>query len=111
MHLTLFRLQSLNVRHDTDETQCIIPFIEEAMHLGLPTDVEALLIIETDGTDEGTVAREIEAAGRICEANGARSVKVARDDAERSDLWNSRRSLSPSLARMRRPQSSKNTTC
>jgi glycolate oxidase len=79
--------------------QTAIECIEEAMNLGLPTDVEALLLIETDGTDEQTVAREIEAAGRICKANGARSVKVARDDAERNDLWNSRRSLSPSLAR------------
>jgi len=80
--------------------QTAIECIEEAMHLGLPTDVEALLIIETDGTDEQTVAREIEAAGRICKANGARAVTVARDDAERNGLWNSRRSLSPSLARI-----------
>jgi len=79
--------------------QTAIECIEEAMHLGLPTDVEALMIIETDGTDEGSVGREIEAAGRICIASGARSVKVARDDAERNRLWNSRRSLSPSLAR------------
>ena len=79
--------------------QTAIECIEDSMHLGLPTDVEALLIIETDGTDEQTVIREIEAAGRICKANGARSVKVARDAAERNELWNSRRSLSPSLAR------------
>jgi glycolate oxidase len=79
--------------------QTAIECIEEAMHLGLPADVEALLIIETDGMDEQTVTREIEAAGRICKANGARLVKVAQDESERNDLWNSRRSLSPSLAR------------
>jgi glycolate oxidase len=79
--------------------QTAITCIEDAMHLGLPTDVEASLIIEMDGTDEQTVVREIEAAGRICKENGARSVKVALDEAERSGLWKARRSISPSLAR------------
>jgi glycolate oxidase len=79
--------------------QTAIACIEEAMHLGLPTDVEATLLIETDGSDEQTVLREVEAAGRICTDNGARSVKVAYDEAERSSLWKARRSISPSLAR------------
>jgi glycolate oxidase len=73
--------------------------IEEAMHLGLMTDVEASLIIETDGSDEPTVMREAEAAGRICRERGARSVKVAQNEAERAGLWKARRSISPSLAR------------
>ncbi len=79
--------------------QTAISCIEEAMHLGLPTDVEATLIIETDGSDEQTVIREIEAAGEICTDNGARSVKVAKTEAERAGLWKARRSISPSLAR------------
>jgi glycolate oxidase len=79
--------------------QTAIACIEEAMHLGLPTDVEASLIIETDGSDEQTVLREIDAAGRICRENGARSVRVAKDEAERAVLWKARRSISPSLAR------------
>ena len=79
--------------------QTAIACIEEAMHLGLPTDVEATLIIETDGSDEQTVLREIEAAGRICKDTGARLVKVARTEEERSGLWKARRSISPSLAR------------
>jgi glycolate oxidase len=79
--------------------QTAIACIEDAMHLGLPTDVEATLIIETDGSDEQTVIREIEAAGTICTDNGARSVKVAKTEAERAGLWKARRSISPSLAR------------
>jgi glycolate oxidase len=73
--------------------------IEEALHLGLTTDVEASLIIETDGSDEPTVIREAEVAGRICKENGARSVKVAQNETERAGLWKARRSMSPSLAR------------
>ena len=80
-----------------DETA--IACIEDAMHLGLPLDVEALLILETDGSDEEAVRREIEGVARICRDNGARQVIVARDEAERASLWRARRSVSPSLAR------------
>ena len=80
-----------------DETA--IACIEEAMGLGLPLDVEAILIIETDGSDEEAVAREIEAVARICRENGVRRVSVARDEEERATLWRARRSVSPSLAR------------
>jgi glycolate oxidase len=76
-----------------------IACIEEAMHLGLTTDVQASLIVETDGSDKETVMREAEAAARICRAGGARSVVLAQSEAERMELWKARRSLSPSLAR------------
>ncbi|MEE8391892.1 MAG: FAD-linked oxidase C-terminal domain-containing protein [Anaerolineae bacterium] len=80
-----------------DETA--IACIEEAMQLGLPLDVAAILIIETDGSDEDAVVREIEAIAHICQENGARAVNVARDEEERATLWKARRSISPSLAR------------
>jgi glycolate oxidase len=76
-----------------------IACIEEAMHLGLMTDVEASLIVEIDGSEERTVISEAETAGRICRDNGARSVKVAQNEEERAGLWKARRSISPSLAR------------
>jgi glycolate oxidase len=69
------------------------------MHLGLNTNVEASLIIETDGADEQTVLREIEAATRICRETGAQTVKMAQNEDERASLWKARRSMSPSLAR------------
>lgn len=80
-----------------DETA--IACIEEAMHLGLSLDVEASLIVETDGSDEDVVQREIEAAAAICRETGARAVKVAGNETERAALWRARRSVSPSLAR------------
>ena len=81
-----------------DETA--IACIETAMHLGLPLDVEAILLIEADGTDAGAVTREIQAVAQICSENGARQVKVAQNEAERTKLWQARRSVSPSLARL-----------
>jgi glycolate oxidase len=80
-----------------DETT--IATIEEAMHLGLPLDVEAILIIESDGMDEEAVNQEIEAIAGICRATGVREVQVARTEKERTALWSARRSISPSLAR------------
>jgi glycolate oxidase len=80
-----------------DETT--ISTIEEAMHLDLPLDVEAMLIIEADGMDEEAVLKEIEAIATICRASGARDVEVARTEQERAKLWTARRSISPSLAR------------
>ena len=80
-----------------DETA--IATIEEAMHLGLPLDVEAMLIIEADGREEGSVVQEIEAIADICRATGASEVEVARTEEDRATLWTARRSISPSLAR------------
>jgi len=80
-----------------DETT--IATIEEAMHLGLPLDVEAILIIEADGMDEELVVKEIETIAEICRTTGASDVQVARTEKERAALWSARRSISPSLAR------------
>lgn len=80
-----------------DETAILC--IEEALSMGLPLDVEAILLIETDGSDEAAVLREIEAIEGICKECGTRQVNVARDESERSKLWQARRSVSPALAR------------
>ncbi|MDH7488736.1 MAG: FAD-linked oxidase C-terminal domain-containing protein [Anaerolineae bacterium] len=75
--------------------------IEEYLHLGLPTDAAAILIIETDGSDEQTVLREMETVARVARECGATDVRVAKTEAERNELWRGRRSVSPSLARRR----------
>jgi glycolate oxidase len=80
-----------------DETA--IACIEEAMGLGLPLDKEAILIIECDGNDEGNVLQEIDRVADTCRQFGASDVQVARNAAQRDDLWRARRSVSPSLAR------------
>jgi glycolate oxidase len=77
-----------------------IACIEAAMHLGLPLDMEAVLLIETDGADQASVIREIECVAEICQKSGANRVSVAKDEAERAGLWKARRSVSPALARM-----------
>ncbi len=73
--------------------------VEDFAKVGLPTDCEALLLMETDGhpaqVDE-EAARMVEIAKR----NGCRDVRVARDDAEANRLASARRSAFSALARM-----------
>lgn len=80
-----------------DETA--IACIEEAMQLGLPLDVEAILLIETDGSTESAVIQDIQRIQEICLKYGARQVKIAQNNLERNQLWQARRSVSPALAR------------
>lgn len=81
-----------------DETA--INCVEDALHLGLPRDAEAILIIETDG-DEADATRDMQVVARICREGGASEVRVAKTAAESAELWRARRSISGSLGRKR----------
>jgi len=68
-----------------------VEFVEAWLHLGLPLDAGAVLLIEMDGPAvnlEAQVGR-VAAAAR---AYHARSTRVARDEAERAALWRGRKS-------------------
>lgn len=81
-----------------DETA--IQCVEEYLHSGLDCTAEAMLIIETDGDPEAAT-REIEVAAQVCVQAGAKEVQVAQDEEESEELWRARRSVSPSLGRVR----------
>jgi glycolate oxidase len=81
-----------------DETA--IRSVEEFLHMGLPLDIEAILLIQTDG-DEADATRGIEVAAEICRRNGANHVHVATTLQERTDMWLARGSVSGSLGRIR----------
>ena len=80
--------------------QTAINCIEQAMHLGLPTEVAAFLLIESDGVEVENTTQEIEEIAKICEKTGATKVSIAKDETERANLWKARRCISPSLARL-----------
>jgi len=81
-----------------DETA--INSVEDYLHMGLPREAEAILVIETDG-DEADAKRDIEVVADICRQGGASEVKVAATAAESDELWQARRSVSPSLGQKR----------
>lgn len=74
--------------------------IEQASKLGLPDDVEALILLECDG-QPAAVEDELARVTELCRAGGARSVDRATDQETRDALWKARRSVSPSLSRLR----------
>jgi glycolate oxidase len=74
--------------------------VEAYSKIGLPTDVEALLLMETDGHP---AAVEDEAARMmdLARAHGAREVKLAADEAEGARLAAARRNAFSALARIK----------
>jgi glycolate oxidase len=68
----------------------MIRAIEMATHSGYPTDAEAILIIEVDGA-AGGLAPQLEIIEQLCRANNVREVRIAKDQAERDQLWAGRR--------------------
>lgn len=81
---------------DRVTVQCV----EDYAKIGLPTDVEALVLMETDGHP---VVVEEEAAQmmELARANGARDVRAAADEAEGAKLAAARRNAFSALARVR----------
>jgi glycolate oxidase len=71
---------------------------EEATNAGNP-DVAAALIVELDGPEAECGARLAEVIS-VCERNGAREVRVARDEAERQLVWKARKAAFAAMGRI-----------
>ena len=73
--------------------------VENSAKIGLPTDVEAMLLIEVDGMSEDVVTAEAEAVKEAVIKNNG-TLSVAESDKERDDLWAARRNALPALAQL-----------
>ena len=67
-----------------------IEAVEKGAPAGFPRDAEAVLIVEIEGLREHS-DRSVTLVRNICEGNGARAVRVAKDEAERTLLWKGRK--------------------
>ncbi|WP_338335639.1 glycolate oxidase subunit GlcD [Bacillus altitudinis] len=79
--------------------QPTLEVVEDFANIGLPTDVQAVLLIEQDGNPEA-VSRDIQKIAEVCEQHGAKSVKIAHSEEEASALLTARRSALSALARL-----------
>jgi len=74
--------------------------VDSFSNADLPTDAAALLLIEVDGhpvqTEEDAARVE-----SICRQNGATSIHVAQDAAERDKVWQARRNALSALAKLK----------
>jgi glycolate oxidase len=67
-----------------------IEAVETGSPVGFPRDAEAVLIVEVEGILEQT-ERSMTLVRAICERNGAREVRLAKDEGERQLLWKGRK--------------------
>ena len=67
-----------------------IEAVETGAPVGFPRDADAVLLVEVEGLREQT-EQSLNLVRTICETNGARQVKVAKDDTERQLLWKGRK--------------------
>ena len=79
--------------------QLITQAVEAAYHFGFPLDAGAVLIVELDGLEAGLDA-QAQRVVEICRRNGAREVRIARDDKERAELWKSRKRAFGAIGRL-----------
>jgi glycolate oxidase subunit GlcD len=73
--------------------------VEDFVHAGFPRDAAAVLLVEVDGLPAGVdaAASVVDSVGR---EHGARTVRVAADEAERALLWKGRKSAFGAIARI-----------
>ena len=67
-----------------------IEAVERGAPVGFPRDAEAVLLVEVEGVREQT-EHSVNLVRAICQRNGAREVRVAKDDNERQLLWKGRK--------------------
>lgn len=77
-----------------------IQTVENYAKVGLPTEVEALLLIEVDGMGKDSVDWEAEKCVEIINQNNGK-YKIAETDLERDSLWAARRAALPALAQVK----------
>jgi FAD/FMN-containing dehydrogenase len=77
-----------------------IQMVESSVYAaGYPADAAAVLLVELDG-GRGAVDADAALAQSILDSSGARSVRVARDAAEREKLWQGRKKAFGAMGRV-----------
>jgi len=73
--------------------------VENYSRAGLPTDAEAILLIEVDGIPR-VVEEEAKTVIQVVEKHRGQ-IRMARDDKERDEIWQARRMALPALAQLK----------
>jgi len=65
---------------------------------GYPIDCDAVLLVDLDGVADG-LDDDVAAVVALCQSHGARTVRVAASDAERTQLWQGRKKAFGAMGR------------
>ena len=77
-----------------------IEALRRAGHKGLPSDAQAVLLVEVEGLKEGLVEL-VDQVERICVQEGAREIRTARSSEERDQLWKARKGALGALGQIK----------
>ena len=77
----------------------VIRAVEEAFHWGFPLDAGAVLIVELDGIKAG-MQGQADQITQIFNENNCRDTLYAKDEADRQQIWKSRKSAFGSFGRL-----------
>ncbi|MEH7436887.1 glycolate oxidase subunit GlcD [Neobacillus drentensis] len=80
--------------------QPTLKVVEDFAQIGLPTDVEAVLLIEQDGPAE-VVERDMKKIAEVCKQEQAVSIQIAATEEEADALRTARRSALSAVARLK----------
>jgi len=83
--------------------------VENSLKMGLPLDVEAVLLIEVDGR-KSQVEEEIILVEEVCRRNHCVMIKIATNEAERNGLWAARRAVSGAVIQLNPTKISEDAT-
>src|SRR5438034_2377416 len=79
--------------------QNIIQIIEPFAHAGLPTEAQAILIIDVDGYP-ASLDRQVDDVAQLLQAHGARNLRISTSAEERNQIWFARKSAAGAIARL-----------
>jgi glycolate oxidase subunit GlcD len=82
------------------DKHCIAAVEASIYAAGYPTDAEAVLLVELDGTHAGSVESEAAQVHQMLLDRGARSVRAATEATERAKLWQGRKKAFGALGRI-----------
>ena len=77
--------------------------------MGLPTDVEAIVLLELDGHPLA-LKEEIQSVEQLCYSVGATKVQIPQNDAEKEEIWKARKLVSPAIVRIKPTKISEDAT-
>jgi len=83
--------------------------VEAYEPLGLPTEADALLLIELDG-HPAAIEDELNNVQKICKDTSATEVRIAHTSEEAAELWRTRKLVSPAIVRVKPTKISEDAT-
>ncbi|MBM7571677.1 FAD-binding oxidoreductase [Aquibacillus albus] len=89
--------------------QASIIAVEDYQPMGLPTDVDALVLIELDG-HLAAIKDELKQVIEVCKSVGSREINVAQTKQEEAELWKARKLVSPAIVRVKPTKISEDAT-